>query len=83
MTGTDATEAAQYFATLLLLLGKLRCMVSVVAHSLGCRVALTALTALQPGASGADLQLEQVQQLDVKKNDEKRDLSPFLQGSIY
>lgn len=53
---TDATEAAEYFATLLLLLGKLRCTVSVVAHSLGCRVALTALTALtalKPGASGA------------------------------
>eukprot|EP00435_Cladocopium_sp_Y103_P067601 s1080_g30.t1 len=65
---TDATEAAEYFATLLLLLGKLRCTVSVVAHSLGCRVALTALTAftaLKPGASGAGTdvppQLEHVQ----------------------
>lgn len=74
LTGTDATEAAEYFATLLLLLGKLRCTVSVVAHSLGCRVALTALTALtaKPGASGAsgDVPQEhvQVQQLGVKKN---------------
>jgi len=79
LTGTDATEAAEYFATLLLLLGKLRCTVSVVAHSLGCRVALTALTALtalKPGASGASgagtdvpqLEHVQVQQLGVKKN---------------
>ena len=87
LTGTDATEAAEYFATLLLLLGKLRCTVSVVAHSLGCRVALTALTALtaKPAASGAgdvpQLEHVQVQQLGVKKNG-GIELCWFLQWDI-
>ncbi|CAK9023211.1 unnamed protein product [Durusdinium trenchii] len=42
-----ACDSAQYFATLLLLLSQLGCSVHVVAHSLGCRVAMAALLELE------------------------------------